>query len=83
MRGEVDKVIDGQVEQFPIPTCVFRDPVVGKDVCALLRFGQLGDANARHMREAELPGGLQPTVAGEDRGVFVNDDRYRKPDMAD
>ena len=56
--------LDG--EDLAIPAGLLGELVVGEDVGALLRLGQMLEPDARHGLEAELLRGFDAAVAGDD-----------------
>ncbi len=60
-----------------IPASVKRQPVVGDDQGALLRGGEMGQFDHRHLIQPQLACSSQTTVARDDAVVTINQDRVR------
>ena len=66
-----------------VPPGVLADPVVREDVRALLRLAEVIEDDHRHVLQPQLPRGQQPSVAGDDAGVGVHQDRIVEPELHD
>ena len=58
-----------------VPFGIFGELVVGDPEGASLRWGQVIQAQGRHLGPAELLGGEQPAVTGDHVAVAIDQDR--------
>ena len=61
-------------QHLGIPSGVVGQFVVGNDVCAFLRFGEMLDLDGWNFGDAELASGGDPSVAGNYRVRLVDED---------
>ena len=70
-------------EHLFVPPGVLTDPVVGKDVRALLGFAQMIEHDHRHVLQPKFPRGQQSPVPGDDARVRVHQDRVVEAEFHD
>ena len=68
-------------QQRLVPGAVQRQLVVTDTICPLLRLAQVLEANHWHLGEPQLAGRQQPTVAGEDAALLVDQHRVGPPEL--
>ena len=66
-----------------VPAGVERELVVGEDVGALLRLGEVGEFDHRHVGQPELARRQHPAVAGDDAVLAVDEDRVGPAELPD
>ena len=68
-------------QQVLVPARIQGQTIVGDDVGALLRLGQVGEFDHRDGGHPQLAGRQEPPVAGDDAGVAVDQDRVRPAEL--
>jgi hypothetical protein len=74
LEAFVCKSLQLLTEQFVIPAGIESQPIVGQDVRALLRIGKMAQYNDWHLLQLEVACGQQPSMAGDDASLRVNQD---------
>src|SRR5690606_18882407 len=72
-----------ECQEVLVPPCKLGQLVVGDDERADLLRGEPVEANGGHCRQAELPGGPQTPVTGDDGSRRIDQERVRKPKRLD
>src|SRR5262245_28560821 len=67
-------------QRLAIPSGLFREAIVRKDVRALFRFGQVTDSQCWNLLHAKQAGGRHPAMTGYDLPLLIDQDGIGEPE---
>ena len=74
-RHKVDQLAELDRQDFPIPTALFGEFIVGDHIGALLRLVEMAEPDNRRMSQPFQPRGLKTLMAGKNHIGVVDDHR--------
>ena len=74
-RQKVDQLAELDRQDFAIPAGLFSDLVVGDQIGALLRRGEMVETDYRHMSKFLKPCGLETSMAGKNHIGVIDEEQ--------
>jgi hypothetical protein len=83
VEAKISQVAQFDAQQLLVPPRVEGEPVVGEDIRALLRLGEMRQLDHRHLGHAELARGQQPAVPGDDAALAIHQNGVGEAELTD